>query len=515
MANYKTPGVFILEPPSFPPSIVPVETAIPVFIGHTKKNPNPSDDPFAPIEVFGIDDYKEKFGVVDHKNDFTFDVISRVNSENEVIEVLEVEPRVVDQENVYNYNMYHALRLFYLNGGGRCFVISVAEQGDTIAKELSATKDDYENALKALETADDPTIIVFPDLVWSVTRTEQEDGTFVKEAGDYEAIIDLALEQANERKDRFVVIDVPQLSKGSAKQVVSDDIKYFRDEISNFGFEDRKFGAAYYPNFYVNVNAASLSANDQGEVQTKVNIYEISEDAEKPDLSSDEAPDPTRANVVLNTLKDEDNYAGVYQTIIGELSSIEFIMPPSAAMAGLYSQVDNQRGVFKAPANVTVTGIIKTTVKIDDNSQAGMNVSTSGKSVNAIRTITDRGLVVWGARTLDANNLDFRYINVRRFFNFVEESVKKAMYRFVFEPNDANTWTPIRASIENFLTVQWEVGALQGAKADDAFFVQVGLGQTMAPQDILEGRLRVRIGMAVVRPAEFIILEFTQFLPVS
>ena len=89
------------------------------------------------------------------------------------------------------------------------------------------------------------------------------------------------------------------------------------------------------------------------------------------------------------------------------------------------------------------------------------------------------------------------------------------MYRFVFEPNDANTWTPIRASIENFLTVQWEAGALQGAKADDAFFVQVGLGQTMAPQDILEGRLRVRIGMAVVRPAEFIILEFTQFLPVS
>lgn len=95
----------------------------------------------------------------------------------------------------------------------------------------------------------------------------------------------------------------------------------------------------------------------------------------------------------------------------------------------------------------------------------------------------------------------------------VEESVKKSTYWAVFEPNDANTWIKVKAMIENFLTLQWRDGALQGAKPEQAFFVNVGLGTTMTPQDILEGRMNVEIGMAVVRPAEFIILKFSHKLP--
>ncbi|MDD1616996.1 MAG: putative phage tail sheath protein FI, partial [Methylococcaceae bacterium NSP1-2] len=129
----------------------------------------------------------------------------------------------------------------------------------------------------------------------------------------------------------------------------------------------------------------------------------------------------------------------------------------------------------------------------------------SGKSINAIRSFTGKGTLVFGARTLAGNDNEWRYVSVRRFFNFVEESVKKATEAFVFEPNDANTWVRVQAMIENFLTVLWRQGALQG----------VGLGKTMTPLDILEGRLIIEIGMAAVRPAEFIILRFSHKLAES
>ncbi len=135
--------------------------------------------------------------------------------------------------------------------------------------------------------------------------------------------------------------------------------------------------------------------------------------------------------------------------------------------------------------------------------------TVAGKSVNAIRAFTGKGTMVWGARTLAGNDNEWRYIPVRRFFNMVDESVKKATSRFVFEPNDANTWVKVRAMIENFLLLQWRAGALAGAKPEQAFYVRVGLGQTMTADDILRGYMHVEIGMAVVRPAEFIVLKFS------
>jgi len=122
---------------------------------------------------------------------------------------------------------------------------------------------------------------------------------------------------------------------------------------------------------------------------------------------------------------------------------------------------------------------------------------------------------VWGARTLAGNDNEWRYVPVRRFFNMVEESVKKSTSWVVFEPNDANTWVKVKSMIENFLTLLWREGALAGAKPEEAFFVNVGLNQTMTFVDILEGRMIIRIGMAAVRPAEFIILEFSHKIQTS
>ena len=185
------------------------------------------------------------------------------------------------------------------------------------------------------------------------------------------------------------------------------------------------------------------------------------------------------------------------------------MVPPSGTMAGIYASVDRSRGVWKAPANVSLNGVVGPAVKIEDKEQNDLNIHGTGKSVNVIRAFTGKGILVWGARTLAGNDNEWKYIPVRRFFNFAEESIKKAAEPFVFEPNDANTWVRVKAMIENFLTLQWRAGALAGAKSEQAFFVKVGLNETMTALDILEGRMIVEIGMAVVRPAEFIILRFS------
>jgi len=191
-------------------------------------------------------------------------------------------------------------------------------------------------------------------------------------------------------------------------------------------------------------------------------------------------------------------------------------LPPSGTIAGVYATVDATRGVWKAPANVSLTGVTGLTFNINDADQGLLNIDPmTGKSINAIRAFTGQGILVWGARTLDGNSNDFRYVSVRRFLIMVEESVKLAAMQFVFEPNDGNTWVRVRAMIENYLTNLWRQGALAGSKPEQSFYVSVGLGQTMIFDDILNGKMIIEIGLAPVRPAEFIILRFTQIQQTS
>ncbi len=200
----------------------------------------------------------------------------------------------------------------------------------------------------------------------------------------------------------------------------------------------------------------------------------------------------------------------IIDNIVNNIKKEMSRIPPSGAVAGVYAKVDNDRGVWKSPANVSLNSVFSVSEFIDSNEQESLNIDVNaGKSINAIRPFTGRGILIWGARTLAGNDNEWRYISVRRFFNMVEESVKKSTGWAVFEPNDANTWNKVRGMIEGYLYQKWQEGALQGAKPDEAFFVNVGLGLTMTQQDILEGRMIVEIGMAVVRPAEFIILKFS------
>ena len=200
----------------------------------------------------------------------------------------------------------------------------------------------------------------------------------------------------------------------------------------------------------------------------------------------------------------------IYKSILTGVGNSMTSMPPSGAVVGVYAATDRTRGVWKAPANISLANVISPTVIFSKTELENLNVdAVAGKSINAIRSFLGKGTLIYGARTLAGNDNEWRYISVRRFFNMVEESTKNATEAFVFEPNDANTWVKVQAMIENFLSTLWRQGALQGMKPEHAFYVAVGLGKTMTALDILEGRMIIEIGMAAVRPAEFIILRFS------
>ncbi|MBO6149077.1 MAG: phage tail sheath family protein [Lachnospiraceae bacterium] len=178
-------------------------------------------------------------------------------------------------------------------------------------------------------------------------------------------------------------------------------------------------------------------------------------------------------------------------------------IPPSGAVMGVYSRTDINRGVHKAPANETVfCSGLKT------NYNKGEQDILNPEGINLIRALPGQGIRVWGARTASSNSA-FRYVNVRRLFIFVEESIKANTNWVVFEPNDATLWQRVNITVSNFLDTLWRNGMLAGSTASESYFVEIG-PSTMSQDDILGGRLICNIGIAPSRPAEFVIFRVTQ-----
>ncbi len=179
-------------------------------------------------------------------------------------------------------------------------------------------------------------------------------------------------------------------------------------------------------------------------------------------------------------------------------------VPPCGHIAGVYARTDLNRGVHKAPANEVLQGTLD--LAVQGNSADLRRLTRLG--VNALRVFPRRGIRIWGARTTSSNP-EWRYVPVRRIALFVKESVSKGTQWVVFEPNTNKLWAQVRQSVKNFLTHLWSQGALQGQKPQEAFFVKCDR-TTMTQNDINNGRLVCQIGMAVVRPAEFVIVQITQ-----
>jgi phage tail sheath protein FI len=216
-------------------------------------------------------------------------------------------------------------------------------------------------------------------------------------------------------------------------------------------------------------------------------------------------------DIQLQRSRFDSTYAALYYPWIEVFDSWEqrpAFVPPSGHVAGIYARTDSEVGVFKAPANSLVANVRDLERTVTKAQQDVLNP----KGINALRAFPGRGILVWGARTVSTTNPLWRYINVRRLFIYIEESIDLGTQYAPFMINDVPLWNRLKASVRAFLLGIWRDGGLQGTTEDEAFFVRCGLGETMIGADILAGRVIVEVGAAPVRPAEFVIFRISQIV---
>lgn len=505
--NYKTPGVYIVEQNAFSNSVVAVATAVPVFIGYTEKAVfNNKTLLYKPTKISSYSEYLELFGagfsasfsVIDPGPDNVLPVYS-IDGKNKVV-------AIKDKNTLYFHN---AIKLFFANGGSDCFILSIGLYEDVIVNGISLK--DFEatttrpNVWDILKKEYEPTLVVVPDII-------------ALGVDAYPLYIEI-LKHCADTQSRFGIFD---LAKQNFNQVTDDVVLPFRTAI---GTNYLNYGAAYYP--WLKTSIIQAEEVDYKNLGGFVEILKI---LPQPDPNStDNYHEGNNINIlvkkefktpgeVYNEGFSEESFhqsllivSPTYSMILKEICSQLNELPPSAAMAGVYSFVDGNRGVWHAPANVSLNQVNSATVNITDDQQSSLNVDAiGGKSINVIRDFIGLGTLVWGARTLDGNNQDWRYINIRRTLIMIEQSLKLATRTYVFAPNDTNTWVTITSMINNFLTNLWTQGALAGATPEQAFNVQIGLGTTMTANDILDGNMLISVRVALVRPAEFIVITFQQ-----
>lgn len=524
MAQMKTPGVYIVEKSAFPNSVVEAPTAIPAFIGITEKAQNGADSLSGkPWKITSMTEFQQYFGgapapefkltVTDKPKKGIFYSIPSLNGKSTLS---------VEAPDKF-FSLYYHMVMFFANGGGTCYIVSAG----TYAEGNAIDKEKVIAALTALKKEQEITMVVVPEAA---------------STPDCKDIQTQVLAHCGEMMNRFALLDVQP--KAADNEPMSEQIEKFR---TNVGANYLSYGAVYYP--WLNTSVLSDKDIDgsvltwdytQAEIDltpffaagSKVPAYfnemfgkikeamapatPAGEKAEGEEGSGGQTgtattltPDELAAmkNNLHNALL--QNFPG-YRYIVDKVRERLNLLPPSAAMAGLYTMVDNTRGVWKAPANVSVNFVNAPTENIDNAMQEDLNMPMNGKAVNAIRTFPGEGIKVWGARTLDGNSQDWRYVNVRRTMMFLEESVKNAAKAYVFEPNVAATWMNVRSMIDNFLRSVWKRGGLAGATPEDAYEIHVGLGDTMTSNDILDGIMRITVLVAITRPAEFIEITFQQ-----
>lgn len=472
---HKTPGVYVEEIPKFPPSIAAVATAIPVFIGYTQKVTSriSNDLILKPRRVTSLSEYEKLFGKAQNEENFTVTIVE--STLGGATTVVSATADLAESERS-RHSMYYSLQLFYANGGGPCYIVSVGKYKQFTASGKPAVPllTELMSGLEIVAEENEPTLIVIPEAQWLARA-------------DYKILQNAALSQCSQLSNRFSIMDLHggDVSMSSSSGDIARAVASFRDQ--GIGNDNLAYGAVYAPNIQTTLQIAYAP--------NKVRVVRV----------VDGVPN---APVSLRTLRARSRQLA--ENCAAALAKFPCVLPPSGAIAGVYASVDRDRGVWKAPANVCLAAVVKPTVSLTDDEQEQMNIdSITGKSVNAIRAFAGRGTLIWGARTLAGNDDEWRYISVRRFFGFVEASVRKETEQFVFEPNVASTWVRVQGMIEDYLTTLWRQGALQGIKPEHAFYVSVGLGTTMTSQDILDGLMKICIGLSVVRPAEFLEIVIT------
>ncbi|MCC8375103.1 phage tail protein [Photorhabdus sp. HUG-39] len=447
------PGVYIEEDASPALSVSQGSTAIPVFIGRFLPKETSTTPKITRISSWL--DFTNQFHVgcvtsitikstpppAAKKSKKVEKVEGDISTENENGEVNNDPEEEKKSDYTYEVTVNHttssdALKLYFQNGGGPCYILPIADTNNTTLALIP------ELIKQALEI----TLIVC---------SEQDSG--------YQSQIYNSLTSSLLNEGYFLIADNQDKAFAISTNVSSQT-------------------ATYYPA----VKVSQL-------MQTEESLIDV--------LGYKDA----KANNVTNLTELKEKNPNVYKEAITAIKNVNKTIPASAVMAGVYCATDASRGVWKAPANIVLSGISDVEERLTEDEQGTMNQ----KGINAIRYFNNRGFVVWGSRTLKDDD-NWRYIPVRRLFNAAERDIKQAMRFAVFEPNSQPTWERVRSAIDNYLHQLWQQGALVGNSPQEAYFVQIGQGITMSESDIRQGRMIVKVGMAAVRPAEFIILQFSQ-----
>jgi phage tail sheath protein FI len=526
MPEYLSPGVYINEVSSGTRPIEGVGTAMAAFVGFAPAGPANQ-----PTLITNWSQYVDTFGSVEENG--------RRN------------PHLPDAF------LSHAVYGYFLNGGGRCYVDRVVADGDGAAAgksgaqaKVGAAKPKLQlpgrsaKAIASLEiTPKEPGLGEIQVTVSAPTGDEQPEGTFT--LGAKRADIEETYENVTlaRRGGRNVVETVNQASKlimltelqspgslvertptlgsytlkptteTSTAMVAPVKPSHFVGDVSTrSGLEGLEVAEdatmICCPDLMSAYKSGAIDRDGVKEVQLKM-IAHCERMGDRmaildplPDLSAQEVKKWRERDTNYDS-----KYAAMYYpwiTVSGP-DGRPVDVPPSGHLAGIYARSDNERGVHKAPANEVIRGALNPVAQVTKGEQDVLNPV----GVNCIRSFTGRGVRVWGARTLSSDP-QWRYINVRRLFNFVEESIEQGTQWVVFEPNDADLWARVRRDVGAFLTGVWRDGMLFGSTPGEAFFVKCDAENN--PEDVRDrGQLVIDVGLAPVKPAEFVVFRFTQF----
>jgi phage tail sheath protein FI len=517
ITNYRMPGVYVTETDIFPPPMAGVQTAVPAFIGYTGKADVKGDSVlFKPVQVGSLADFETIFGTGHHPR---YNLVEAKGDAPADLNFGKTAYRLVPHDGK-RFIFHQCMRLYFDNGGGTCYIVSVGDYQSTV------NKDDLLKGLKVIEDQTGPTILAAPEAV------------LLKDTSSFNAVVQAMLSQCAEKKDRFALLDIhapldPKQDDFGSKH--NELIEAFR---AGAVAGDLSYGASYFPH----LNTTLLQPSDFN--LTNFNFAQpflsTFESALKEAVSSSyqpESPYITALTARINEIKslavleqtaleqsdpeqtdtvrklsqiNQELVAGLpalkaaYQVMASQLN----VLPPTPAIAGILAHNDSARSIWTAPANVELNSVVAPTVKVSRGAEENFAVPDDGKAVNLIKSFPGRGTMVWGARTLDGNNYKLRYIQVRRTIMYIEQSIAQVIKPFDSAANTEQTWKMVTSLISGFLKGVWREGGLVGASPDQAFAVQCGLATTMTPQDIMNGDMIVQVTVAMIHPAEFIELTF-------
>jgi uncharacterized protein len=534
MATYLTPGVYVEEIPSPNKPIEGVSTSTAAFIGLAPAGPLNE-----PVEIANWSQFVNVFSDPAHPKAGPF------------------------LEGAY---LAHAVRGFFLNGGNLCWVVRVGGEGDVQAELPAALKD--KPALPAGEDEDRP--IAFqaiakedagadvrleltldppkPKAIEQANDGKQGSGqqeaakgaaqpqpetqadtyTLVVSSGSrherYAGVTAAELTEQVNKESELIELKVPdgaqapvqgKYNLSAAAVAVKDVAKQAVGEIEGTGAKREGLGSlvALEDVSIVCVPDAVAIAGEDEKMLTAIQTSVIAHCEDMEDrvavLDTPKDMEPSEALTWrMSTAGYNSKQATLYWPwleVMDPLNKVPMLVPPCGHVAGVWARTDATRGVHKAPANEGILGITGLGYRIADAQQGELNRS----GLNCIRSFPGAGIKVWGARTL-SNDPEWRYLNVRRLFNYISDSIRQGTQWAVFEPNDERLWMQLQIAVSNFLTLSWRSGALFGATPEQAFFVKCD--SEMNPPEVRDaGQVITEIGIAPVKPAEFVIFRISQY----